>query len=108
MPPARKTPRRVLTVLPRRLEEVWRSYAYTGNKAAQRAAALGRSATVGFSGRNERRGLHLSLLRYLQRVVDLDAEVSDSTLQFAVPEEKLDRSQIPGSPVYQRRLGAAH
>jgi hypothetical protein len=35
--------------------------------------------------------LHLSLLRDLQRVVDLDSEVSDGALKFAMAEEKLDR-----------------
>ena len=49
--------------------------------------------------------LHLSLLRDLQRVVDLDAEVSDNTLKFAVTQEKLDGPEIPGAPIDQRRFG---
>ena len=48
--------------------------------------------------------LHLSLLGDLQRVVDLDSEVSDGALQFAMAEEKLDGPEIPGPPVDQRRL----
>ena len=52
--------------------------------------------------------LHLSLLRDLQRVVDLDPEVSDGALKFAMAEEKLDGPEIPGPPVDQRRFGAPH
>ena len=48
--------------------------------------------------------LHLSLLRDLQRVVHLDAEVSDSTLKFALTQEKLDGPEIPGAPIDQRRF----
>src|ERR1700687_2267177 len=49
--------------------------------------------------------LHLSLLRDLQRVVDLDSEVSDGALQFAMAKEKLDGPEIPGPPVDQCRFG---
>jgi hypothetical protein len=52
--------------------------------------------------------LHLSLLRDLQRVVDLDPEVSDRALKFAVVEEKLDGPEIPGPAVDQRRFRAPH
>lgn len=52
--------------------------------------------------------LHLSLLGDLQRIVDLDSEVSDGALKFAVAEEKLNRPQVPGPPVDQRRFGAPH
>jgi hypothetical protein len=41
-------------------------------------------------------GLHLGLLGDLQRIVDLDSEVSDGALKFAVAEEKLNRPQVPG------------
>src|SRR6266851_2077125 len=52
--------------------------------------------------------LHLSLLRDLQRVVDLDSEVSDGALQFAMAKEKLDGPEIPGPPVDQCRFGTPH
>ena len=52
--------------------------------------------------------LHLSLLGDLQRVVDLDSEVSDGALKFAVAEQKLNRPEIPGPPVDQCRFGAPH
>ena len=50
-------------------------------------------------------GLHLSLFGDLKRVVDLDPEVSDSALKFAVTQEKLDGPEIPGAPIDQRRFG---
>ena len=43
--------------------------------------------------------LHLSLLRDLKRVVDLDPEVSDSAFKFGVPEQQLNRPEILGPPV---------
>jgi hypothetical protein len=48
----------------------------------------GRSATVESGGRDQllARGLHLSLLRNLERVVNLDPEVSDGTLTFAMTD----------------------
>ena len=52
--------------------------------------------------------LHLSLLGDLQRVIDLDPEVPDRALKFAVAEEELDGPEIPGPPVDQCRLGAPH
>ena len=39
--------------------------------------------------------LHLSLLGHLERVVDLDPEVSDGAFKFAVAEEKLGGQKIP-------------
>ena len=42
--------------------------------------------------------LHLGLLGDLQRVVDLDAEVSDGALKLRVPQQ-LDRSEILGPAV---------
>jgi hypothetical protein len=49
-------------------------------------------------------GLHLGLLGDLERVVDLDPELSDSALKDAVTEQKLDRPEIPRPAVDQRRL----
>ena len=54
------------------------------------------------------RVLHLGLLGDLQRVVDLNSEVSDGALKLAMAEEKLDGPKIPRPPVYQRRFGAPH
>jgi len=51
--------------------------------------------------------LHLSLLRDLQRVLDLDAKVADGALQFAMAEQQLDGPQVLGPAVDQGRLGAA-
>ena len=48
--------------------------------------------------------LHLGLLRDLLRVVDLNSEVPDRALKFAVAEEELNGPEIPGPPVDQRRL----
>ena len=69
-----------------------------------------RSATVESGGRGpgDPTGLHLSLFGDLQRVVDLDSEVSDGALEFGVTEQELNRPEIPGPPVDQRRLGASH
>jgi len=50
--------------------------------------------------------LHLRLPRDLQRIVDLDSEVSDGALKFGAAEKKLDCPEIPGPPVNQCRLGA--
>jgi len=53
-------------------------------------------------------GLDFSLLSHFQRVVDLDAEVSNRALQFGVAEEQLHRPQVFGASVDQRCLRAAH
>jgi hypothetical protein len=43
-------------------------------------------------------GSELDLLRYAERVVDLDAEVSNNAFEFRVPEQQLYRPQaLPGS-----------
>ena len=52
--------------------------------------------------------LHLGLLGDLQRIVDLDPEVSDSAFKFGVPEQQLNRPEILRPPVDQRRFGAPH
>jgi hypothetical protein len=41
-----------------------------------------------------------------ERVVDLDAEVSDRALHLSVAEEQLYRAKVPGAPVDQSRLGS--
>jgi hypothetical protein len=51
-------------------------------------------------------GLNLGLLRDLQSIVDLDPEVSDGALKFAMTEEKLDGPEIPDPPIDQRRFGS--
>ena len=52
--------------------------------------------------RPARAGLHLSLLRDLERVVDLDPEVSDGALrshaQLAV-DSKIEQREFPGSMI---------
>jgi len=48
------------------------------------------------------------LLRHLQRIIDLDAEVSDRALQLGMTEQQVNRPEILGSPVDQCRLGPAH
>ena len=50
----------------------------------------------------------LRLLRHLQCVVDLNAQVADGALELGMSEQQLYRSEIPGSPVDQRRLGPTH
>jgi hypothetical protein len=41
----------------------------------------------------------LNLFRYRQSIVHLDAQISDSTFDPGVAEQKLDGSQIAGAPV---------
>lgn len=48
------------------------------------------------------------LLRYLERVVNLNPKVSDSALQLAVSKEELDRPKVLGPAVDQSRLGPPH
>jgi hypothetical protein len=52
--------------------------------------------------------LDLSLLRELERVVNLDAKVPDCALDLAVTEQQLNRSEVLRPLVYQRCFGAAH
>ena len=39
---------------------------------------------------------------------DLDPEVTDGAFELGVAERKLDRSEIPGAPIDQLRLGSGH
>lgn len=41
-----------------------------------------------------------------KRVIDLDAEVSDGALHLGVAKEQLNRPEIAGTPIDQRRLGS--
>ena len=41
-----------------------------------------------------------------ERVIDLDAKVSDRALYLGVAKEQLHRAKVPGSPVDQSRLRA--
>jgi hypothetical protein len=80
---------------------------YDCYRGDSQGTALGRSATVEIGGRDQPAGLHLSLLSDLQGVVDLNSEVSDGALEFAMAEEELDGPEIPRPSVDQRRFGAA-
>ncbi len=48
----------------------------------------------------------VSLLRYRERVVDLDTKVADGALDLGVPEQELDGPQITGAPIDQGHLRA--
>ena len=50
---------------------------------------------------------YVNLFCYRESIVDLDAEISNGTLDLGVPEEELHGSQVTGSPVDQRCLGPA-
>jgi hypothetical protein len=60
------------------------------------------------SGAHPARRSDLGLLRDLQGIVDLDAEVPHRRFQLGVPEEQLDGTQVLGSTVDERRLRPAH
>ena len=49
----------------------------------------------------------VDLLRDLDRIVDLDAEVAHRTLDLGVAEEKLDGSEVAGSSIDQHGLRTA-
>ena len=51
---------------------------------------------------------NLRLFRHLESVVDLNAKVSNGTLEFCVAEEQLYRPQVLCAPVDQRRLRSTH
>ena len=48
----------------------------------------------------------VDLLGNGERIVDFDAEIPDRALHFSVAKEKLNRAEVPGSPVNQSRLGS--
>jgi hypothetical protein len=45
------------------------------------------------------------LFCYREGVVDLDAEISDGTLDLGMPQKELYGSQVAGSAIDQGRLG---
>ena len=51
--------------------------------------------------------LDLGSLGHFQGIFNLDTEIPDSALDFGVPKEQLDGSQVTGSPIDQSRLGPA-
>ncbi|SOY70267.1 hypothetical protein CBM2592_B40096 [Cupriavidus taiwanensis] len=50
---------------------------------------------------------NFSLLRHLKGVVDLDAKISDSSLDLSVSKQQLYCAQVLGAPVDQRCLRSA-
>lgn len=52
--------------------------------------------------------LHLRLLSYFKRVVNLNAEVTNSALEFRMPQKKLDSAQVFSPSVDQRRFRPSH
>ena len=50
----------------------------------------------------------LRLFRYLEGVVDLDAQVPHCRLQLGVAEQQLHSAQVLGAPVDQRRFRSTH
>ena len=52
-----------------------------------------------------RRASDFGLFGYLERVVNLDAEVPHGALELRMAEQKLHRSQVSSSPVNQGWLG---
>ena len=55
-------------------------------------------------------GLYASdvdLLRDCQGIVDLDPQIADRAFQLGMPEQKLDRAKISGTPIDQGDLGSA-
>ena len=47
----------------------------------------------------------VDLLRYGERIIDLDAEISDSALDLSVAKQELDGAQVAGASVDQSCLG---
>jgi hypothetical protein len=50
-------------------------------------------------------GSNVDLLRNGESIINIDAEISDSTFYFGVAEQKLDSSQIARTAVDERRFG---
>ena len=68
-------------------------------------------ARAGGAGAGAATGLQLSnlgLLGDLERVVDLNPQISHRRLQLRVPEQELHGPEVLGALVDQRRLGAPH
>jgi hypothetical protein len=45
------------------------------------------------------------LLRYRERVIDLNAQISDSALDLGMAEQDLNGPKVAGAPIDQCRLG---
>ena len=52
--------------------------------------------------------LYLSLFRYRQRIIGLDAEITHGTFKFGVAKQKLNGAKILGATVNQGGFGAPH
>ncbi len=63
----------------------------------------GAAANVRYRGNSGGR-LDVDLLRNFDRVIDLDAEVSDCAFDLGMPKQELDSSQISHSPVDEHRF----
>lgn len=48
----------------------------------------------------------VNLFRDCERVIDLDAQISDSAFDLSVPEQQLDRPQISSTSIDQGSFGA--
>src|SRR3954470_7703185 len=46
----------------------------------------------------------INLLRYRERVIDLNAQISDGAFDLCVAEQELDGPKTAGAPIDQRRL----
>jgi hypothetical protein len=49
----------------------------------------------------------VDLFRYCQGVIYFDAQISDGAFDLGVPEQKLDRPEIPRAPIDHGRFGAS-
>jgi hypothetical protein len=52
--------------------------------------------------------LHLCLLSHLKRIVNLNAKVANSALEFRMPQKKLDSSQVLCPSVDECRFRPSH
>ncbi len=74
------------------------------------ATHLSRLAQTSLSGSGRARRLcpgisDVDLFSYCKRIVDLDAEVANGTLDLGMPKQELNRAQIASPLVDQCRLG---
>jgi len=66
-----------------------------------------RTGWTGEGGRLYGGNSDVDLLGNGQRVIDLDPEIPDRALDFAMSKKKLDGAKISGSPVDRGSLGSA-
>jgi hypothetical protein len=69
---------------------------------------VGASRPCAWRGRDICLSSQLNLLRDAERVIDLDAEITDRAFELRVPEEQLDGSQVAGLLVDLGRLRSPH